>query len=307
MTITQLEYVIAVAKHGSFTKASEKCNVTQPTLSMQVQNLEEELKIKIFIRGTKPIKLTEVGEKLIEQGQVIVKEATKIKDIVIHEKNYIGGEFKLGIIPSVSSIISLFINHFIKKYPNVNLKIQELNSSDLIKKVLSEDIDGGIISTPLNNEQINEIPLFYEPFVVYVPIANQLSKINKLKVEDLEYSSILILEEKNSFTKQVIKLIRNFNKKISLNIKSFETLIQLSDQGFGITLLPFLYSKNLSKKRLKCIKYFEEPEPAREISIILPKNKLKSPIINALSNSLEKASRENINTDKIKIISAIED
>ena len=307
MTITQLEYVIAVAKHGSFTKASEKCNVTQPTLSMQVQNLEEELKIKIFIRGTKPIKLTEVGEKLIEQGQVIVKEAIKIKDIVIHEKNYIGGEFKLGIIPSVSSIISLFINHFIKKYPNVNLKIQELNSSDLIKKVLSEDIDGGIISTPLNNEQINEIPLFYEPFVVYVPIANQLSKINKLKVEDLEYSSILILEEKNSFTKQVIKLIRNFNKKISLNIKSFETLIQLSDQGFGITLLPFLYSKNLSKKRLKCIKYFEEPEPAREISIILPKNKLKSPIINALSNSLEKASRENINTNKIKIISAIED
>ena len=307
MTITQLEYVIAVAKHGSFTKASEKCNVTQPTLSMQVQNLEEELKIKIFIRGTKPIKLTEVGEKLIEQGQVIVKEATKIKDIVIHEKNYIGGEFKLGIIPSVSSIISLFINHFIKKYPNVNLKIQELNSSNLIKKVLSGDIDGGIISTPLNNEQINEIPLFYEPFVVYVPIANQLSKINKLKVEDLEYSSILILEEKNSFTKQVIKLIGNFNKKISLNIKSFETLIQLSDQGFGITLLPFLYSKNLSKKRLKCIKYFEEPEPAREISIILPKNKLKSPIINALSNSLEKASRENINTNKIKIISAIED
>ena len=307
MTITQLEYVIAVAKHGSFTKASEKCNVTQPTLSMQVQNLEEELKIKIFIRGTKPIKLTEVGEKLIEQGQVIVKEATKIKDIVIHEKNYIGGEFKLGIIPSVSSIISLFINHFIKKYPNVNLKIQELNSSNLIKKVLSGDIDGGIISTPLNNEQINEIPLFYEPFVVYVPIANQLSKINKLKVEDLEYSSILILEEKNSFTKQVIKLIGNFNKKISINIKSFETLIQLSDQGFGITLLPFLYSKNLSKKRLKCIKYFEEPEPAREISIILPKNKLKSPIINALSNSLEKASRENINTNKIKIISAIED
>ena len=307
MTITQLEYVIAVAKHGSFTKASEECNVTQPTLSMQVQNLEEELKIKIFIRGTKPIKLTEVGEKLIEQGQVIVKEAIKIKDIVIHEKNYIGGEFKLGIIPSVSSIISLFINHFIKKYPNVNLKIQELNSSDLIKKVLSEDIDGGIISTPLNNEQINEIPLFYEPFVVYVPIANQLSKINKLKVEDLEYSSILILEEKNSFTKQVIKLIGNFNKKISLNIKSFETLIQLSDQGFGITLLPFLYSKNLSKKRLKCIKYFEEPEPAREISIILPKNKLKSPIINALSNSLEKASRENINTNKIKIISATED
>tara|TARA_Y100001970_G_scaffold8326_1_gene9668 strand:+ start:560 stop:1477 length:918 start_codon:yes stop_codon:yes gene_type:complete len=302
MTITQLEYVIAVAKHGSFTKASEKCNVTQPTLSMQVQNLEEELKIKIFIRGTKPIKLTEVGKKLIEQGQVIVKEAIKMKDIVIHEKNYIGGEFKLGIIPSASSIISLFINPFIKKYPNVNLKIKELNSSDLIKKVLSGDINGGIISTPLNNELINEIPLYYEPFVAYVPITNQLFKVKKLKVEDLEYSSILTLEEKNSFTKQVVKFIENFNKKMSLNIKSFETLIQLSDQGFGITLLPLLYSKNLSKKRLNSIKYFEEPEPAREISMIFSKNKLKSPIIKAISNSLEKVCRDNIKSKKVNII-----
>jgi len=307
MTITQLEYLIAVAKNGSFTKASERCNVTQPTLSMQVQNLEEELKIKIFIRGTKPIQLTEVGKKLIEQGQVIVKEAIKMRDIVSYEKNYIGGEFKLGIIPSASSIISLFINQFIKKYPNVNLKIEELNSANLIRKVLSGDIDGGIISTPLNNEKIDEIPLYYEPFVAYIPITNKLSKIKKLKVEDLEYSSILILEEKNSFTKQVIKLIPNFNKKIGLNTKSFETLIQLSDQGFGITLLPLLYSKNFSKERLNSIKYFEEPEPAREMSIIFSKNKLKSPIINALSNSLEKASRENIKTNKIKIISPMQD
>ena len=307
MTITQLEYVIAVAKHGSFTKASEKCNVTQPTLSMQVQNLEEELNIKIFIRGTKPIQLTEVGKKITKQGQIIVDEAIKMKDIVLYEKNYVGGEFRLGIIPTTSSIIPLFINKFIKKYPNVNLKIEELNSIALIKKVLSGDIDGGITSTPLNNKEINEIPIYYEPFVAYVPIKNHLFKIKKLKVEDLEYSSILILEEKNSFTKQVIKLIQNFNKKISLNTKSFETLIQLSDRGFGITLLPLLYSKNFSKERLNSIKYFEEPEPAREMSIIFSKNKLKSPIINALSNSIEKASRENIKTNKIKIISPMQD
>ena len=307
MTIAQLNYLIAVAKHGSFTKASEKCNVTQPTLSMQVQNLEEELKIKIFIRGTKPIQLTEVGKKLIEQGEVIVKEAIKMRDIVAYEKNYIGGDFKLGIIPSALSIISLFINQFIKKHPNVNLKIEELNSASLIRKVLSGDIDGGIISTPLNNEKIDEVPLYYEPFVAYVPITNKLSKIKKLKVEDLEYSSMLILEEKNSFTKQVIKLIQNFNKKIGLNTKSFETLIQLSDRGFGITLLPLLYSKNFSKERLNSIKYFEEPEPAREMSIIFSKNKLKSPIISALSNSLEKASRENIKKNKIKIIPPMQD
>ena len=305
MTITQLEYVMAVAKHGSFTKASDKCNVTQPTLSMQVQNLEEELKTKIFIRGTKPIQLTEVGKKIIDQGQIIVDEAIKIKEIVLHEKNYIGGEFNLGIIPTASSIIPLFINKFIKKHPNVNLKIQELNFNDLTKKVLSGDLDGGITSTPLNNKEINEIPLYYEPFVAYVPIKNNLSKVKKLKVEDLEYSSILILEEKNNFTKQIFKLFSSSNINMNLNTTSFETLIQLSDQGFGITLLPYLYTKNFPKERLNKLKLFEEPEPAREISIIYQKNKLKSPIINALSKCIEKTSRENIKSSKINIISPI--
>lgn len=305
MTITQLEYVMAVAKHGSFTKASDKCNVTQPTLSMQVQNLEEELKTKIFIRGTKPIQLTEVGKKIIDQGQIIVDEAIKIKEIVLHEKNYIGGEFNLGIIPTISSIIPLFINKFIKKHPNVHLKIQELNFNDLTKKVLSGDLDGGITSTPLNNKEINEIPLYYEPFVAYVPNKNNLSKIKKLKVEDLEYSSILILEEKNNFTKQIFKLFSSSNINMNLNTSSFETLIQLSDQGFGITLLPYLYTKNFPKERLNKLKLFEEPEPAREISIIYQKNKLKSPIIKALSECIEKTSRENIKSSKINIISPI--
>jgi len=303
MTITQLEYVIAVSKYGSFTKASEKCNVTQPTLSMQVQNLEEELKIKVFVRGTKPIQLTPVGKKIIEQGQIIVEEALRMKEIVSYEKNYIGGEFKLGIIPSVTSIIPLFLNKFNKKYSNVNLKIEELNSNSLISKILSGDIDGGIISSPLNNDNINEIPLYYEPFVAYVPKKNNLSEIEYLKIEDLDYSSILTLNDESCFTKQIFKLLKNFNKKIDLNTGNFETLIQLSDQGFGITLLPLLYSKNISKDKINEIKYFEEPEPAREISIIYSKKKLKSPIINVISNLIEKISRDHIKSNEVKIIS----
>ena len=138
-----------------------------------------------------------------------------------------------------------------------------------------------------------------------MPEKNNLFKIKKLKVEDLEYSSILMLEEKNSFTKQVYKLFKSFNNNINLKTKSFETLIQLSHQGFGIIILPFLYTKNFSKDRLNNIKAFEEPEPGREISLIYSKNKIKSPMINALSNSLEKTSRENIKSSKINIISPI--
>ena len=305
MTLTQLEYVIAVSKYGSFTKASEKCNVTQPTLSMQVQNLEEELKIKVFVRGTKPIQLTEVGKKIIEQGQVIVEEALKMKEIVSYEKNYIGGKFKLGIIPTVAPIIPLFLSKFNEKYSNVKLKIEEFDSKEIVSKILSGDIDGGITSSPLNNGDINEIPLYYEPFVAYIPKINNLSKIENLKIEDLDYSSILTLKDKNCLTKQIFKLFKNNNKKSDINTENFETLIQLSDQDFGVVILPYLYSKNLSEEKIKNIKYFEKPKPAREISIIYPKNKLKSPIINVLSNFIEKISRANIKSNEVKIISPV--
>ena len=303
MTITQLEYVIAVSKHGSFTKASEKCHVTQPTLSMQVQNLEEELKIKIFIRGAKPIQLTEVGKKVVEQADIIIREALKMKDIVSYEKNYIGGEFKLGIIPTITTILPMFLKKFNKKYPNVNLKIIELNSDTLINQILTGDIDGGITSTPLNHNNINEIPLYYEPFVAYIPTKNKLSEIDNLKIEDLEYSSILTLEERHCFAKQTSKIFKNINQNFDFNIGSFETLIHLSDQGFGITLLPILYSKTLSEEKIKKLKYFKEPEPARQVSIIFSKNKLKSPIINVLSNLIENISRTLIKTNNVKIIS----
>jgi len=303
MTITQLEYLIAVSKYGSFTKASEKCYVTQPTLSMQVQNLEEELKIKIFIRGTKPIQLTEVGEKVIEQANIIIREALKMKDIVSYEKNYIGGEFKLGIIPTITTILPIFLKKFNKKYPNVNLKIIELNSDTLINQILTEDIDGGITSTPLNHDNINEIPLYYEPFVAYIPTKSKLSEIDNLKIEDLEYSSILTLKERHCFAKQTSKIFKNINQNFDFNIGNFETLIQLSDQGFGITLLPILYSKTLSEEKIKKLKYFDEPEPARQVSIIYSKNKLKSPIINALSNLIEHISRTLIKPNDVKIIS----
>ena len=213
----------------------------------------------------------------------IIREALKMKDIVSYEKNYIGGEFKLGIIPTITTILPMFLKKFNKKYPNVNLKIIELNSDTLINQILTGDIDGGITSTPLNHNNINEIPLYYEPFVAYIPTKNKLSEIDNLKIEDLEYSSILTLEERHCFAKQTSKIFKNINQNFDFNIGSFETLIHLSDQGFGITLLPILYSKTLSEEKIKKLKYFKEPEPARQVSIIFSKNKLKSPIINVLS------------------------
>lgn len=170
MTITQLQYVLAVAEHKNFTLAAEKCFVTQPTLSMQIQKIEEELNILIFDRSKKPIQLTDIGQKIVNQAKNIVNEADRIKDIVEQQKGFIGGEFRLGIIPTIMpTLLPMFLNNFIKKYPKVKLLIEELNTDEIIVKLKNGHLDAAIAATPLEDEKIKEIVLYFEPFVAYIP------------------------------------------------------------------------------------------------------------------------------------------
>src|SRR6478672_2878206 len=154
MTITQLQYVLAVAEYKNFTLAAEKCFVTQPTLSMQIQKVEEELGIQIFDRTKKPIQLTEIGQKIVNQAKSIVVEADRIQDIVDQQKGFVGGEFRLGIIPTVTpTLLPMFLNNFIKKYPKVKLIIEELNTEDIIEKLKNGHLDAAIAATPLEEEK----------------------------------------------------------------------------------------------------------------------------------------------------------
>ena len=183
MTITQLKYTLAVAEHGNFTTASDKCFVTQPTLSMQVQKLEEELGVTIFNRSTKPLQVTEVGKKVLVQAKKIVEESSRMNDVISEEKGIIGGTLKVGIIPTVSpTLLPLFLNIFIKKHKNVELKIEEYNTDTLSKKIEDNTIDCAIAATPLNNTNIVERPLYYEPFVAYVPKHHFLSGNKSLEI-----------------------------------------------------------------------------------------------------------------------------
>ena len=170
MTITQLSYVLAVAENQNFTKAAQKCFVTQPTLSMQIQKLEDQLDVLIFDRSKKPIELTEVGKKIVTQARNIVNESYRIQDIVDQEKGYIGGEFKIGIIPTVMpTLLPMFLTNFVKKYPKVKLKIEELTTEEIISRINDGHLDAAIAATPLENENIKERVLYFEPFVAYVP------------------------------------------------------------------------------------------------------------------------------------------
>ncbi len=311
MTITQLQYVLAVAEYQNFTLAAEKSFVTQPTLSMQVQKLEDELDVLIFDRGKKPISTTEVGKKIVEQAKNIVNEAERIKDIVDQEKGYIGGEYVLGIIPTIMpTILPMFLKTFIKRYPNVNLIIREQNTEQLIRNLQDGHIDAGIAATPLEIEFIKERPLYYEPFVGYVPRNHRLSKLDQLKVEDLDINDILLLQDGHCFREGVINLCKSASstkkEHFQLQSGSFETLINLADEDLGMTLLPYLNTMELEDSKKSNLRYFDAPSPAREVSLIYHKSELKIQITEAIIEVISGIVRGAIAFQDVKIISPLQ-
>lgn len=311
MTITQLKYVLAVAEYKNFTLAAEKCFVTQPTLSMQIQKIEEELSIQIFDRTKKPIQLTDIGQKIVNQAKNIVNEADRIHDIVEQQKGFIGGEFRLGIIPTIMpTLLPMFLNNFIKKYPKVKLIIEELNTEEIITKLNNGHLDAAIAATPLMEEKIKEIVLFFEPFVAYIPESHHNFQKEDIEVSDLNLDEILLLQDGHCFREGILNLCKSAGKNeidhFQIQSGSFETLIKLADEGLGTTLLPFLHTLDLKESDKIKLRHFKEPKPAREVSLIFPKSELKIHIIDALRNTIAGVIKGAIVFQNVQIISPIQ-
>ena len=310
MTITQLQYVLAVAEYQNFTLAAEKSFVTQPTLSMQVQKLEDELDILIFDRSKKPISITAAGKKIVAQAKNIVHEAERIKDIVDQEKGFIGGQYTLGIIPTIMpTLLPMFLKTFIKKYPKVTLIIKEQSTESLIRNIQDGHLDAGIAATPLEIEFIKERPLYYEPFVGYVPQHHRLSSRDKLQPDDLDINDILLLQDGHCFREGVINLCKSTKNQpddhFQLQSGSFETMVNLADEGLGMTLLPYLNTLELDTHKKKSLKFFRDPPPAREVSLIYHKKELKIQITEALKEVISGIVRGAVTFQDVKIISPV--
>lgn len=310
MTITQLYYVLAVAENQNFTKAAAKCFVTQPTLSMQIQKLEDQLDVQIFDRSKKPIELTNIGKKIVTQARNIVNESYRIQDIVDQQKGFIGGEFKLGIIPTVMpTLLPMFLKSFIKKHPKVKLIIEELTTEEIITRIKDGHLDAAIAATPLEDENIKERVLYFEPFVSYIPKGHRLHNNKKIDVSELDINDMLLLEDGHCFRDGVINLCKAFKShsddQFQLESGSIETLIKLSNEGLGMTLLPYLHTLDVNDKEKENLHYFNEPSPAREVSIIYHKSELKMQIIDAMHNVISGVVRGAIAFQNVEIISPL--
>ena len=314
MTIVQFQYILAVAQYKNFSIAAEKCFVTQPTLSMQVQRLEEELDVLIFDRAKKPIRVTEIGEKILKQAESIVNESERIKSLIAQHKGFIGGRFRLGIIPTVApTLLPMFLNNFTRKYPKVELKVEEMTTRECIRELNEGSLDVAIVATPLGEKKLIERPLYDEPFVAYIPNAKyHLEENQKIQVSDLNIKDILMLQDGHCFRESVLNICQENgaldkvkNNTIEIKSGSFETLIKLANEGMGMTLLPYLHTLDLNESEKKNLHYFQEPSPAREISILYHSNELKINIIEALYSVISGVVRGAITFENLNIIDPI--
>ncbi|MEM8907427.1 MAG: LysR substrate-binding domain-containing protein [Bacteroidota bacterium] len=292
MTITQLEYLVAVDMHKSFAKAAKRCFVTQPTLSMQIKKVEEELNVLIFDRSKKPVLTTEIGQQIIEQARITIQEAKRINEIVQSQKDDVKGELRIGIIPTLSPyLLPLFVTQFIQKYPEVSLVIQELLSQEIVDKMNNDLLDVGILVTPLNEKSIVEIPLFYESFVVYISTNHPLSAQNKIDFKDLDINEMWLLKEGHCFRSQAVNICGedqglNSSNHLRFESGSLETLRRIVEKQFGYTLLPELATMDLGQDRLQYVKTFSKPRPVREVSLVIHRKFMKRRLIELLKTEI---------------------
>lgn len=294
MTLTQLQYVVTLAKHRHFAKAAAACFVTQPTLSMQIQKLEEELNVLIFDRSSHPVGITEVGKNLIDQAEIVLREAGKLEQLLEDRRGDHQGEFRLGIIPTLApSLLPRFLTRFISKFPKVHLVIEEAQTDQILEKLRLDQLHAGLLATPLMEKGMEEFPLYYEPFVAFVPEGHRLWNEQFVTHSELELKDMLLLSSGHCFRNSVINLCAGRQEQndgpVQLESGNFETLIRLGKQGLGMTLIPYLTGADLQKEDQRFLRPISEPQPTREVSLVYTKAQLKTQLIKQLGAIIQEA------------------
>lgn len=290
MTLTQLEYIVSVDTHRHFVLASEKCFVTQPTLSMQIQKLEEELGVKIFDRTKQPVIPTEIGARIIAQARMVLKEARQITELINEQKDIMTGEIRIGIIPTLAPyMLPPLFKRMHEKYPQLHLNIKETITEEVIHELKNNRLDCGLVVTPLNDASIKEDVLFYEELYVYVSRRNALYDKKYVLADDINPDQLWLLEEGHCFRSQVLNLCE-LRKQSEIHFKyetgNIETLKRMVDNSDGITILPELAVMEFSKSQLKFVKRLKEPSPAREVSLVTHRDHIKTRLIKALREEI---------------------
>lgn len=291
MTLTQLSYVVAVDVHRHFGQAAAQCFVTQPTLSMQIQKLEEELGVKIFDRSKQPVTLTDVGKLIVEQSRNILREANTLKQLIDDQQENMAVEIRLGIIPTLAPyIVPKLFQKLKQRYPEMHLTVRELITDDIINELKKNELDCGIVVSPLQDASINEVPLFYEELFVYVSENNALANKQYVLPNEIDPDKLWLLEEGHCFRSQVLNLCE-LRKKSDHHFRyatgNLEVLKRMVDNSDGITILPELAMLEIPQHQRQLIKQLQQPAPAREVSLVTHRHYMKKKLLQTLKDEIQ--------------------
>lgn len=293
MTLVQLEYAVAVATYQSFSIAAQKCFVTQPTLSMQIQKLEEEFGTILFDRQHKPVVLTESGLHFIEQARVILNETKRLREMLVEIKGEISGTVTLGILPTIAPyLLPLFLETFQKECPSIRLIINELTTDEIVSELDRDTLDAGILATPIERNGFNESILYLERLFLYVSPHHPLSSQSEVELSDIHPADLWLLRKGHCFREQALKICDvntelGQKEQISFESGSIETIIKILDRQSGVTIIPQLATLYLADEQLNCIRTIAQRDYSRQISLITKRSMVKSKAIELLINIIK--------------------
>ena len=292
MTLQQLEYILAVARYGHFGRAAEACNVTQPTLSAMIGKLEEEIGAKLFDRNRQPICPTPVGERVVQQAREVLEQADSIKDIVLEEKQSLGGVFRVGILPTIAPyLLPRFFPQMMKKYPTLDIRVREMKTYQIKDALLQGDIDAGILATIEGLEEYEQTTLFYEKYIGYVSREDALFKKEMIRTADVAASRELwLLDEGHCFRDQMVRFCQmksSQTSQLAYNLGSMETFMRMVESGMGITFIPELAEMQLSEPQKELVRPFAIPVPTRELILITNKNFIRQTLLDTVVREIQ--------------------
>ncbi len=288
ITLTQLEYIVAVDTFRHFGRAAENCFITQPTLSMQIKKLEEDLEVIIFDRSKQPLIPTDIGRRIIDQARIALQESHKINNIIKDHKNLISGELTIGIIPTLAPyLLPLFIGNYKRKYPSIKIKVEELTTVNIIDHLNRDLLDVGILVTPLHEDRINEKPLFYEGMLLYLHEEHLLASKPSISLKDIATPELWLLSDGHCFRDQVINLCKfqgsaNSTLPFYFEAGSLETIMNIIDKEGGMTIIPELATIGMSEMRFDNVRTFADSNPLREVSLVYSRHYAKYKLIELL-------------------------
>ncbi|MBK6790219.1 MAG: LysR family transcriptional regulator [Rubrivivax sp.] len=273
MTLTELKYIVAVAREKHFGRAAEACFVSQPTLSVAIKKLEEELDVKIFERGTSEVSVTALGEQIVRQAQQVIEQAAAIKEIAKRGKDPVSGPLRLGIIYTIGPyLLPDLVRQAIERVPQMPLMLQENFTVKLLEMLRTGELDCAIMAEPFPDTGLAVAPLYDEPFMAAVPTGHALARRKHISAEELKQETMLLLGTGHCFRDHVLEVCPEYARfasdaegiRKSFEGSSLETIKYMVASGMGVTVVPQLSVPREAQPHIKYIK-FSAPVPTRRV------------------------------------------